>query len=129
MKRESPVILYLKHKAVDKILHGKSYPKSLDEVLSGKFKIFRKSIPAYITRTERAVKSRLAALEKSEKVDNISVLCGIPKTKIIERVLRGNMKLNREDMLIYLMSALDKFDADGIDNPMLRSEVFKLLKK
>lgn len=39
------------------------------------------------------------------------------------------MKLNREDMLIYLMSALDKFDADGIDNPSLRNEVFKLLKK
>lgn len=128
-KRELPSVSYLRQLAVGKILHGNPYPGSRDVILTDKLGVFKNAIPKLVRQVEKAVKIEIARLNKSEKVETISVLCGIPKNRVIERVARKNLKLNREQMLIYLMSALDKFDAEGVDNPMLRSEVFRLLKK
>ena len=128
MKKEIPAKSYLRFMVVDKILLGEPYPKSRDEILINKFGVFRKAIPSLVRQVEKAVKMEIARLEKSDKVNTISVLGMVPKKKVIERVAKKNLRLNKEQMSTYLMGILDKLDSDGIDNPLLRSEVFKLLK-
>ena len=129
MKSEIPAISYLRYMVVDKVLLGEPYPKSRDEVLINKFGVFRKAIPSLVRQVEKAVKMEIARLEKSDKVNTISVLGMLPKKKVIERVAKKNLKLNKEQMSLYLMGILDKLDSDGIDNPSLRAEVFVLFKK
>ncbi len=129
VKKESPVVSYLKYPVIDKILYGKPYPKNIDVSLYKKFKVMRERVPYFVQRTERTVKTRLASLEKSAKISMISELTGIPKLKVIERVLRGNVGLNRKDILLYFMGVSDKLEADGVDNPNLRYEIISLLKK
>ena len=128
MKKEIPAKSYLRFMAVNKILLGEPYPKSRDEILINKFGVFRKAIPALVRQVEKAVKMEIARLEKSDKVNTISVLGMVPKKKVIERAAKKNLMLNKEQMSLYLMGILDKLDSDGIDNPSLRTEVFKLLK-
>ncbi|MCL4497455.1 MAG: hypothetical protein M1412_08700 [Deltaproteobacteria bacterium] len=129
MPKESPIVSYLKYPAIDKILYGNPYPKNFSVALYKKFGVKREKIPYFVQRTERTVKSRLLSLKKSDKVNTLSTLTGVPKIKIIERVLRGNLGLNREDMLVYLMGVSDKLESDGVDNPNLRYEIIRLLKK
>ena len=128
MKKEIPAISYLRYMVVDKVLLGEPYPKSRDEILVNKFGVFRKAIPKLVRQVEKAVKIEIARLEKSDKVDTVSVLGMVPKKRVIERVAKKNLKPNKEQMSLYLMGILDKLDGDGIDNPLLRNEVFKLLK-
>ncbi len=129
VKKESPVVSYLKYPVIDKILYSKPYPKNLDVALYKKFKVRRERAQYFVQRTERTVKTRLASLEKSDKINTISELTCIPKLKVIERVLRGNVGLNRKDILLYFMGVSDKLEADGVDNPNLRYEIISLLKK
>ncbi len=128
MNKEIPAKSYLRYMVVDKVLLGEPYPKSRDEILINKFGVFRKAIPSLVRQVEKAVKMEITRLEKSDKVDTISVLGMVPKKRVIERVAKKNLRLNKEHISAYLMGILDKLDSDGIDNPSLRNEVFRLLK-
>jgi hypothetical protein len=118
-KKNNFILNYIREPIAIKVMY-RIQPLGLKERIKRKFGLSDKSASFWIYTATKTTRRRYNRLKVSPKIKRMAAITQIEEGAIIDKILKGKIKLEKRDAFIYLMGIADGIESCGVDNSILR---------